>query len=89
MSNVFGLSQADDGTTRLARVTVPGCGRKEKDDAPVILIEVGKDGQTTLLVYGDIQSKEPTHEIPLNGAKLSKRAEPVPTQALPGQADAK
>jgi hypothetical protein len=78
-TNTFGFSQANDQTIQLARVTVPGCGRNEKNDAPIILVEVEGD-KVTLLVYADIQSKEPTHEIPLNGAKLSKRVKvPVTT----------
>ena len=69
----FGFSQGDDGTTRIARLIVPGTGRSEKDDAPIILIEMEKDGDIKLLVYADILSKEPTHEIPLNGALLTRR----------------
>jgi sucrose-6-phosphate hydrolase SacC (GH32 family) len=73
MSNTFGFSQGNDGTTQIARITVPGCGRNEKNDAPVIMVEVGKEGKITLLVYADILSTEPTHEIPLNGALLTKK----------------
>ena len=70
----FGFSQADDGTTRIARVTVPGTGRNERDDAPIIMVEIEKNGDMKLLVYADILSKEATHEIPLNGALLAKKA---------------
>jgi hypothetical protein len=71
----FGFAQGSyptNGTSiRYARVTVPGCGRKEKDDAPIILIEIDdKTGKITMEVYGDILSEEPTHIIPLGGAKL-------------------
>jgi hypothetical protein len=66
----FGFSQGSDGTTQFARLSVPGCGRNEKDGAPVILVEVEHDGKITLLVYGDILSTEPTHIVPLGGAKV-------------------
>jgi hypothetical protein len=69
----FGFSQADDGTTRIARVIVPGTGRNERDDAPIIMVEIEKNGNMKLLVYADILSKEATHEIPLNGALLAKK----------------
>jgi hypothetical protein len=69
MTNTFALNQSDDGKLRLAHLKVPGCGRKEKADAPVVSVEI-EDDNVTLLVYGDIQSTEPTHIIPLNGAKV-------------------
>ena len=69
---IFKLNQADDGTVRLAHLFVPGCGRKEKDEAPILTVEKEGD-KITLLVYGDINSSEPTHEIPLGGALLSKK----------------
>jgi hypothetical protein len=72
MIDNFKFAQANDGITQLARVQVPGCGRKERDDAPVILIE-NENGNLTLYVYADIQANVPTHEICLNGAKLSRR----------------
>lgn len=69
----FGFSQADDGTTRIARVCVPGTGRNERDDAPIIMVEIEKSGDMKLLVYADILSREATHEIPLNGALLANK----------------
>jgi len=74
MNDKFGFSQGSDGTTQFARLSVPGCGRNEKDGAPIIQVEVDHDGKITLLVYGDILSKEPTHEIPLGGAKIAVKA---------------
>ena len=71
MSDIIKLSQGDDGTIRIARVGIPGHGRNEKDDAPVVMVELTRDGDATVLVYADILSTEPTHEIPLGGAKLS------------------
>jgi hypothetical protein len=73
----FGFSHADDGTTRIARLIVPGTGRNERDDAPIILVEIEKSGDMKLLVYADILSKEATHEIPLNGALLIKKEKEV------------
>ena len=81
----FGFSQADDGTTRIARVTVPGTGRNERDDAPIIMVEIEKNGDMKLLVYADILSKEATHEIPLNGALLSKKEMEVSDAGKVGQ----
>jgi hypothetical protein len=77
MNDKFGFSQGTDSTTQFARLVVPHCGRNEKDDAPVIQIEIEHTGKITLLVYGDILSKEPTHEIPLGGAKVSLKAKAV------------
>ena len=74
MADTFKFAQGNDGTTQYARIAVPGCGRNEKDDAPTILVEVEKDGSIILSVYADIKSKQPTHEISLNGAKLEKKA---------------
>lgn len=72
MSTTFGFSQGDVGATRVARVIVPGTGRNENPHAPIVMIE--KDGEKlTLFVYADILSKEPTHEISLNGALLTKK----------------
>ena len=72
MNTAFGFSQANDGTVQIARINVPGCGRNERDDAPVILVE--KDGDNiTLFIYADILATVPTHEISLNGAKLTKK----------------
>lgn len=72
--NTFQFRQADDGTARRAFLSVPGCGRNEKDDAPIILVQQDHlSGEITLLVFADIQSTEPTHEIPLNGAKLKAK----------------
>ena len=73
MTDLFKFAQANDGMVQIARVNVPGCGRNERDDAPVILVE--KDGDNiTLFIYADILAKSPTHEISLNGAKLEKKA---------------
>ena len=70
MSNVFRLDQSNTGLIQLGKLSVPGCGRNEKDDAPVILCEIeGKN--ITLFVYGDINSKEPTHQISLNDARVA------------------
>jgi hypothetical protein len=74
MSNTFGMNQGNDGTTQFAHIRVLGCGRNEKDDAPVISIEIEKEGGINLLVYADIQSSEATHEISLNGALLTRKA---------------
>jgi hypothetical protein len=72
MIDSFKFAQTNDQTVQIARVQVPGCGRNERDDAPVILIE--KDGDNvTLFVYADILANVPTHEICLNGAKLSRK----------------
>lgn len=68
MSNVFKLDQGETQMIRLAKLTVPGCGRAEKDDAPVVLCEI-EGNNITLFVYGDITSIFPTHEISLNGAR--------------------
>ena len=67
-SNIFGFAQGRDGERQSAWLTVPGCGRLERDD-PIIIVEI-QNGQITLLVYADIKASVPTHEIPLNGAKL-------------------
>jgi hypothetical protein len=72
MNTTFALNQSNDGKLQLAHLKVPGCGRAEKDDAPVVSIEI-EDGNVTLLVYADINSEEATHEIPLNGALLAKK----------------
>ena len=74
MSDLFKFEQGETGMIRLARITVPGCGRNEKDNAPVLLIE--KEGDNlTLFVYADILSTLPTHEISLNGARLTLKTE--------------
>ena len=73
MNDKFGFSQGEDGTTRFARMSIPGCGRNEKDDAPIIQVEVDREGKINLLVWGDILSSEPTHIIPLGGAKLTAK----------------
>jgi hypothetical protein len=77
MSNTFGMNTGNDGTTQFAHIRIPGCGRNEKDDAPVISVEIEKDGGIKLLVYADIQSTEATHEISLNGALLVRKAKEV------------
>ena len=81
MQNNFGFAQGDDGTTRYARVKVPGCGRREKDDAPIVMVEIRKSGEITLQVYADIKSSEATHEIPLNGARLELKEADMETVA--------
>jgi hypothetical protein len=71
MSNdKFGFSQGSDGSTQFAHIVIPGCGRIEKDGAPILTIEIEHDGKITLLVYGDILSAEPTHIVPLGGARI-------------------
>jgi hypothetical protein len=77
MIDSFRFAQANDQTVQIARVQVPGCGRKERDDAPVILIE-NDGGNITLFVYADILASVPTHEISLNGALLSKKTKEEP-----------
>jgi hypothetical protein len=69
MNDKFGFSQGHNGTIQFAHISIPQCGRSERDDAPVISVEI-EGGKITLLVYADILSKEPTHEIPLGGAKV-------------------
>lgn len=70
MSTTFRLDQSNTGMIQLGKLSIPGCGRNEKDNAPTVLVEI--EGENiTLFVYGDINSTEPTHEISLNGAKLS------------------
>jgi hypothetical protein len=73
MNDNFKFSQGEDGTTRFARLAVPGCGRNEKEDAPIIQVEIEHDGKINLLIWGDILSTEPTHVVPLGGAKLAAR----------------
>jgi hypothetical protein len=68
----FSLNQSNDGFVQLATIKVPGCGRNERDDAPVIVIEIEK-GEIVMKVWADILSTEPSHVIPLNGALLSKK----------------
>ena len=80
MSDKFQFSQGNDGTVQFARMTVPGCGRKEKDEAPIIQVEIEHDGKITLLVYADILSSEPTHEIPLNGANIELKQKEANTE---------
>ena len=77
MTDNFRFAQANDGLVQIARVQVPGCGRNERDDAPVILIE-NENGNLTLYVYADIQASVPTHEISLNGALLSRKTKEEP-----------
>lgn len=77
MSDTFGFSQGNDGLIQYARMSVPGCGRNEKDGAPIILVEVDREGNIELHVYADILSTEPTHIIPLNGAKISRKQKEV------------
>jgi hypothetical protein len=78
MSDNFQFSQgsfSENGEDiQYARLSVPGLGRNEKENAPVILIEINhKSGEVVLEVYGDINSKVATHEIPLNGAKITAK----------------
>ena len=68
--DTFKFSQGSDSTVRFAHIAVPGCGRNKKDDAPVVSVEIEGD-KITLLVYADILAEQPTHEIPLGGAKLT------------------
>jgi hypothetical protein len=77
MNNTFGMNTGNDGTTQFAHIRVPGCGRNEKDDAPVISVEIERDGGIKLLVYADILSTEATHEIWLDGALLAKKSKEV------------
>jgi hypothetical protein len=70
MTTTFKLDQSNTGMIQLGKLTIPGCGRNERDDAPVVLCEI-EGNNLTLYVYGDINSIEPTHEIPLNGALLA------------------
>jgi hypothetical protein len=92
MTDTFTFNQGTDGVISFAGITIPGCGRNEKDTAPVVMVERTKDGDIKLLVYGDILSKHPTHEISLNGAKLEKKevthastqTSPVPTATAHG-----
>jgi hypothetical protein len=70
----FKFAQGNTGEIQYAHISVPGCGRNEKDDAPTILVEIALDGTISLAVYADIQSTEATHEIVLNGALLEKKA---------------
>ena len=73
-SFIQGTTQVDGAEIQFARIGVPGCGRNERDDAPVILIEINQTtGKIELNVYGDIQSTEPTHTISLGDAKLGKK----------------
>lgn len=74
----FKFQQGSDGPRQYARLQISECGRKERDDAPVILVEEEGDN-ITLRVYADILSSEPTHEISLNGAKLKLKPK---TEAL-------
>jgi hypothetical protein len=77
MNDNFKFSQGNDGTVQFARMSVPGCGRNEKDEAPIIQVEIEHDGKINLLVWGDILSTEPTHVIPLGGAKLTAKKKVV------------
>ena len=73
MRDLFKFEQGNTGIVQLAKVTVPECGRNEKDDAPILLVE--REGSNiTLFVYADILSTLPTHEISLNGARLTLKA---------------
>lgn len=71
-TTTFKLDQSNSGMRQLGKLYIPGCGRNEKDDAPVVLCEI-EGNKITLYVYGDINSSEPTHEIPLDGARLTAK----------------
>ena len=72
----FGMNQANDGTVQSASIAIPGCGNNHVQKGAAIAIEI-IEGKPTLLVYGDVNSKEPTHEIDMSGAleKNRKREE--------------
>jgi len=81
----FQLSQASDGPNRSARIIIPGHGRKERDDAPGIMIELDhQTGNAIVRVYTDIQPTEPTHEVDLPGARLPRRKVLSPEVAIEG-----
>ena len=76
MQTTFKLNQGNDGTIQSANINIPGCGNQKVHDGPSIAIEI-QDGQITLLVFGDINSAVPTHEIDMTGALESTRAKVV------------
>ncbi len=83
MSDKFALDQSNDGTVRSARMKVPGCGNNNLQNGAVIAVEIEGD-KLTLVVFGDINSRVPTHEIDLTGAleKFRKRTEVVEERVL-------
>ena len=79
----FGLNQSNDGTVQGANIVVPGCGNQHIHGGAPVAIEI-EDGKVTLIVFGDINSAVPTHEIDISGAleKNRKRNEIVNTAAI-------
>ena len=76
MSTIFQTHQSNDGTIQSARLHIPGCGNNKVRDGSSIAIEI-EGGKITLLVFGDINSPVPTHEIDMTGALESARAKVV------------
>ena len=67
MTTIFQTHQSNDGTIQSARLHIPGCGNNKVRDGSSIAIEI-EGGKITLLVFGDINSPVPTHEIDMTGA---------------------
>ena len=67
MNSIFKVAQANDGTIQSGNIMVPLCGNQHVTAGAVVAVEIDQ-GKVKLLVYGDINSKEPTHIIDLSGA---------------------
>lgn len=69
---MFKLNQSNNGFVNSANVCVPGCGNNHIRNGPCIAVEI-QDGKVMLIVFGDINTNKPTHEIDLSGALEKNR----------------
>jgi hypothetical protein len=74
MSN-FKLDQGSSSIGQHANLFVPGCGLSGvTNESAIVYVDI-KAGKPVLVVYGDINSEEPTHTIDLSKSLLTNSKE--------------